>query len=353
MLLKPIKINKVKLANRVVVAPMCQYSGINGNPSKWHYEHLSRLTASGAGMVMMESTAISNQGRISLKDLTLKDQANENSFKKILLYLKKIRNISFGVQLSHSGRKGSSEIPWIKSNTALKRKQRAWITVAPSSIRRDINWPLPKKLTVEQIKKIILDFKNSTIRAKRAGFDCLEIHMAHGYLLHQFFSPISNKRKDNFGGTLERRCRLLIEVIREVRKVWPKDKIIGARITGSDWLRDGISINDSVYLVKKLKKQGLDYVCVSSGGIIPKTKIIFKPGYQVHLAQKIKAKTGIITRTAGMITSYEQALKIIKNGSADLVMVARSFINNPNWLIKNYKKNKRKINIPNQYKRCF
>ena len=353
MLLKPIKINKVKLANRVVVAPMCQYSAMNGNLTKWHYKHLSKLTAAGAGMVMMESTAISNQGRISLKDLTLKNKANENSFKKILIYLKKIRNISFGIQLSHAGRKGSSEIPWIKSNTALKEKQKAWITFAPSSIRRDINWPLPTELTTKQIKKIISDYKNSAIRAKRAGFDCLEIHMAHGYLLHQFFSPISNKRTDNFGGTLEKRCRLLVEVIREVRKVWPKDKILGARITGSDWLRGGIAINDSVYLVKKLKKQGLDYACVSSGGIIPKTKIIFKPGYQVHLAQKIKEKTGIITRTAGMITSYDQASKIIKNRSADLVVVARSFINNPNWLVKNYKKVKQKIKIPNQYKRCF
>ena len=352
MLLNPIKINKVKLLNRLVVAPMCQYSGIDGNPSKWHYGHLRQLVISGAGMLMIESTAVSNQGRISLKDLTLRNKKNEDSFKKIIKSLKKISKTAIGIQISHSGRKGSSKLPWVKSNTALK-KNKSWITVAPSPISRDKKWPTPKMLQVKKINKIIDDFKSSAIRAKRAGFDCLEIHMAHGYLLHQFFSPISNKRTDSYGVNLNGRCKLLLKVLIEVRKVWPRNRILGARITGIDWLKGGVTLKDSIYLTKKLKKNGLDYVCVSSGGILPKTKIVFKPGYQVHLAKKIKKSTGILTRTAGMITSYEQASKIVKNGSADLVAMARKFINDPNWLIRKAKKINRKIIIPNQYKRCF
>ena len=254
MLLNPIKINKVKLLNRLVVAPMCQYSGIDGNPSKWHYGHLRQLVISGAGMLMIESTAVSNQGRISLKDLTLRNKKNEDSFKKIIKSLKKISKTAIGIQISHSGRKGSSKLPWVKSNTALK-KNKSWITVAPSPISRDKKWPTPKMLQVKKINKIIDDFKSSAIRAKRAGFDCLEIHMAHGYLLHQFFSPISNKRTDSYGVNLNGRCKLLLKVLIEVRKVWPRNRILGARITGIDWLKGGVTLKDSIYLTKKLNQK--------------------------------------------------------------------------------------------------
>jgi len=332
---------------------MCQYSAKNGNPSKWHYGHLQQLAMSGAGMMMFESTAVNDQGRITLKDLTLTNTNNENSFKTIVDYLRNISKIPLGLQISHAGRKGSAQLPWIKSNAALTDREQAWITVAPSSIERDINWPKPKRLTLNQINQIIVDYRDTAIRAKRIGFDCLEIHMAHGYLLHQFFSPISNRRKDEYGGSLDNRCKLLIEIATEVRKIWPGGKILGARITGKDWMEGGITIEDSVRLVRKLKDQGLDYVCVSSGGVVPKTNMIFKPGYQVHLAREIKKRTGIITRTAGMITNYSQASEIIENGSADLVALARKFINDPTWLIHDIKDKNGGVDLPNQYKRCY
>ena len=352
-ILNPLKINGVTLKNRITVASMCQYSAKNGSPTIWHYGHLQQLINSGAGMLMLESTAVSLNGRITFKDLTLANNKNEIAFKKIVKYLKTINSTPLGLQISHAGRKGSSQIPWVKSNYPLKKKQKRWITYAPSSIKRDVHWPTPRALTIKQIKKIINDYKNCARRAKRIGFDCLEVHMAHGYLLHEFYSPISNHRKDAYGGNLENRCKLLIEIIKELRKIWPKNKIFGARVTGKDWLKNGATINDCVYLVKKLKKEGLDYVCVSSGGILSKTNMIFKPGYQVHLAKEIKKRTGIITRTTGLITEFQQAKKIIDSGAADVINMARKFINDPTWLINVLKKKTGSAPTTNQYKRCF
>ena len=350
---KSFKIKKIKFKNRFSVASMCQYSANNGNPSRWHYSHLAKLAQSGAGLLMLESTAVNSRGRISKKDLTLINKKNEIEFKKLVSFLKSTNDINLGLQISHSGRKGSAEIPWIKSNTSLSKKQKNWITCAPSAIRRHPKWPVPKSLTIIEIKKIILDFKNSAIKANRAGFDVLEIHMAHGYLLHQFFSPISNIRNDKYGGSLNNRCRLLIEIIKEVKKVWPKNKVLGARVNGDDWLKNGTSIKDCTYLVNNLKKNGVDYVCVSSGGIIPKTNLKFKPGYQVHLARQIRKMTGVITRTTGMIDSLNQANKIINSNSADLINIGRKFVQDPYWLIREMNRRKIKFNIPNQYLRCF
>jgi len=352
-ILSPFKIKNIILPNRITVASMCQYSAKNGNASTWHYGHLQQLANSGAGMLMLESTAISMKGRITLKDLALANKENEKSLKNLIKYIRSISKIPLGLQISHAGRKGSAEIPWIKSNHPLRGNNKKWTTCAPSAIKRDSNWPIPAALTILQIKKIVNEFKNSAKRAERIGFDCLEIHMAHGYLLHQFFSPISNKRKDIYGGTLENRCKLLIEIIHEIRKIWPKNKILGARVTGQDWLKNGSTINDCVYLVKKLKKAGIDYVCVSSGGILSKTNIIFKPGYQVHLAREVKKLTGVITRTTGMITKFDQAEKIINNGSADIVNIARKFIKNPTWLINTINEKNKNTEIPKPYKRCF
>lgn len=352
-LLRPLKIKSVILPNRITVGSMCQYSAENGNPSLWHYGHLQKLAQTGAGMLMLESTAVSMEGRISLKDLTLINKKNALSFKKLLNHIRSFSKIPVGIQISHSGRKGSAKIPWIKSNTYLKKINGGWTTYAPSAIRRDKNWPMPKELSIKKIKKIINQFKSSAKLADKAGFDCLEVHMAHGYLLHEFFSPLSNKRNDNYGGSLENRCRFLCEVFREVRKVWPHKKILSARVNGFDWLPNGSSTNDCIYLVKKLKKIGIDYVCITSGGILSKTNIKFKPGYQVHLARQIKAKTGALTRTTGMITNLKQANNILKRQDADLINIARKFINSPTWLTKELIKNKKKITLANPYKRCF
>jgi 2,4-dienoyl-CoA reductase-like NADH-dependent reductase (Old Yellow Enzyme family) len=348
MIFEKLKINEITLENRVVVAPMCQYSAIDGCAGPWHYSHLSQLAKSGAGLLMIESTSVSPDGRITNKDLCIKSKENINSLQKLFVFLKSVKDMPLGIQISHSGRKGSANVPWIKANTPLDKSSNCWQTVSASNIPRDIGWPKPKQLSTNEIKKITDDFTVAAASVDKIGFEALEVHMAHGYLLHQFFSPISNKRIDEYGGSLQNRSKFLLEIARKIREVWPKNKILGARVTGSDWLKNGATVDDCIFLTTQLKNIGFDYVCVSSGGILPITNLAFKPGYQTHLSKEVKENTGIITRTAGMITSAEQANDIIKNKSADLVAIARKFIQNPNWL---YDHNS--SIIPKQYHRCF
>lgn len=350
--LKKFYLNKIKLNNRICIAPMCQYSANNGNPSEWHYFHLKKLMQAGSGLLIIESTAISKEGMITKNDLSLCSKKNFTELKKLFNYLRKISDTKIGIQLSHSGRKGSSYLPWVKSNFPLNNKA-GWKTIAPSKIKRDNHWPNPKQANLKDLNKIKLDFIKSTIYAKKIGFDCLEVHMAHGYLLHQFFSPLSNRRKDLYGNNLKNRCKFLLEIATEVKKNWPKNRVLGARVNGSDWMEQGVSISDCIYLCQNLKKIGFDYVCVSSGGVIPKTKIKFKKGYQVHLAQKVREKVGIKVKTTGSINGIKHAEEIIKTGKADLVSFGRRFINSPTWLIKELLYYKKKTNLPNQYKRCF
>jgi 2,4-dienoyl-CoA reductase-like NADH-dependent reductase (Old Yellow Enzyme family) len=350
MILKPIRINNVLLKNRFVVSPMCQYSAKNGCPTKWHYKHLDRLASTAAGLLMIECTAINKSGRISNNDLCLFNKKQEVELKKLITYLKKNHKVKIGLQISHSGRKGSAELPWIKKNSPLKKKK--WLTYAPSPIKKDKNWPIPRELTIKGIEIIKNDFKKCAQRAKRIGVDCLELHMAHGYLLHQFFSSISNKRTDQYGGCFENRARFLLQVAEIIREVWPKHKILGARVTGSDRLKKGLSLNESTILCKELEKIGLDYVCISSGGILPKTNIKFKKGYNLDLAKKIKKKINILVRCSGHLDDYNFACEIIKKKIIDLIAIGRGFIKNNNLIINNSKKNMN-IEIPNQYKRCF
>jgi len=353
MILEPIKINNINFSNRIVVVPMCQYSADNGNPTMWHFGHYQQLVNSGPGCIMLESTAVNYSGRISTNDLVLKTENNFKSFKRLVSYLKNFKPTVIGLQISHSGRKGSSELPWIKKNCPIMQKKKRWQTFSASSIKRDNGWPKPKSLSINEIKKIIRDFENSARLANKANFDCLEIHMAHGYLLHQFFSPISNKRTDIYGGSFLNRTRILLEVARTIRQVWPNKKVLGARITGSDFLKDGISISDAEKLALQLKEIGLDYLCVSSGGIKPITNLKFYPGYQVHLARRIKRKTGIIVRTAGLIRNLAQANKIINSNSADFVGMGRKFIYDPTWLLREMKKKKIPLSVAPQYLGCF
>jgi 2,4-dienoyl-CoA reductase-like NADH-dependent reductase (Old Yellow Enzyme family) len=312
MIFQNLKINSINLKNRIVVSPMCQYSSINGSPSKWHYEHLENLSSTGSGMVLLESTAVDKQGKISDADMCLYSPTHEKNLKKLIKFLRSKNDIKYGIQISHSGRKGSSYEPWIKHNSPLPKK-RSWKTLSASAISRDKGWPKPNEMTKSQIKNMIQKFKNTAIRANRVNFDCLEIHMAHGYLLHQFFSPISNKRIDEYGGSFVNRSRFLCEIAKEVRKVWPRKKILGARITGTDHLKDGLSVNDAINLSKNLKKIGFDYISVSSGGILPFTKMKQTEAFRVKMAEKIKKKSKMITTTSGMITKHNVSENIIKN----------------------------------------
>ena len=352
MILKPIKINNILLKNRFVVSPMCQYSAKNGCPTKWHYEHLNQLASTGAGLLMIECTAVNKTGRISSNDLCLFNKKQEIELKKLIIFLKKNNKVKIGLQISHSGRKGSAELPWVKTNTPLKKRK--WLTYAPSPIKRDKNWPIPQELTIKQIERIKEDFRKCAQIAKRIGVDCLEIHMAHGYLLHQFFSNISNLRTDKYGGSLENRVRFLTEVVEIVRTEWPKDRILGVKVTGSDRLKNGLSVYDSIYLCKKLEKLSLDYVCIASGGILPKTNMKFKRGYNIDIAKKIKKKTNMLVRCSGSLDDYKYSYNLVKKRVIDLVAIGRGFIKNKNFILINSKKDRRTIlDIPNQYKRCY
>ncbi len=353
MVFKELKINKIKLKNRIIVSPMCQYSAVNGSPTNWHYEHLTKLANSGAGMLMIESTAVNNSGKITHSDLCLSNKIQEKNFKKLIKHINKKNKIPLGIQISHAGRKGSAFVPWVKSNTSLNKKNRSWQTFAPSAIKRDKNWPVPKSLTKKQILKVINDFVNTAIRAKRIGFECLEVHMAHGYLLHQFLSPISNIRNDEFGNNFFGRINLPLLIAKKIRKIWPKNKILGARITATDHLKKGINLKESIFLVKRLEEIGFDYVCVSSGGILPITNMKFKKGFRANLSKAIKRRTSMLIRTSGQIDDIKIANKLLKNKNMDFVAVARKFINDPMWLYKASKLRNIKNIIPNPYLRCF
>lgn len=352
MIFKKFKINNVTFLNKIIISSMCQYSAKKGLPTSWHYKHLSSLVNSGAGGLMLESTAVNNEGKITHGDLGIFNKTQVHGMKKMVYHLKKLNNkIPIGLQISHSGRKGSANYPWIKSGKPLKKK--SWKTLAPSAIKRSKGWPVPKQMTNYDVKKIKLSFEKSTIAANRSGFDCLEIHMAHGYLLHQFMSPITNLRSDKYGGNLENRCRLLIEISKIVRKRWPKNKCLGARITGTDHLKFGLKEIDAIYLAKVLEKLGFDYVCVSSGGIIPKTNMNFKKGFRAEISKKIKKHIKIKVSTTGMLDDLDFIQNGIKNKNFDFVAIGRPFLKNPRWIFEKVSKTKNHKIIPNQYLRGF
>jgi 2,4-dienoyl-CoA reductase-like NADH-dependent reductase (Old Yellow Enzyme family) len=353
VIFKKLKINNIFLNNRVAVGPMCQYSAINGRPSSWHFSHLQKLSQLGAGMLILESTFPSKNATISKNDLILSNNLEKKSFKNLTKHIRKFSNIPLGIQISHAGRKGSSHIPWKKFNSSLNKKEGAWTTYAPSSIKRDKSWPIPVKLDVKKIYKIRKDFVNSAQLAKQSGFDLLEVHMAHGYLLHQFFSPISNKRTDEYGGNLVKRSRFLLEIAEDIRQFWPKEKILGARVTADDCLKNGITMDDCTYLVNELKNIGFDYVTPSSGGIIPITNKKIKPCYQVKYCYQLKKSIDIKVYANGMIRTKKEINNMISNNYADFVAVSKPFINNPYWLFKIAKNNGINLEIAKQYSKCF
>ncbi len=349
MINKKLVLNGVRFTNRVVVSPMCQYMANNGCPSGWHYHHLRNLIETGAGSLVVESTAVSKVGRITEKDLCLYNFNHYKAHKNLVRYLKNIKNIPLILQLSHSGRKGSAEIPWLKKNQSLKSKKK-WTTISPSSLKRSKNWAIPKEMSLKDINKVVKQFKISSKLAFKAGYDGVEIHMAHGYLIHQFCSPISNLRNDEYG-IVNKKYKFPLEIVKEIKKIRPNFKIIGARVTGMDHLKNGIKINDAINLITKLKKVGLNYVCISSGGIIPITKLKFFKGFRYTIAKKIKKKCKIITRTSGLINDYKTIKKFLNKGKIDMVAIGRKFVEKKFFLI-----NEKEINIKNeikQYKYCF
>jgi len=347
-LFSSIKIKQVELKNRIVVSPMCQYSSINGLPTDWHLVHLGSRAVGGAGLVFTEATAVSPEGRISPDDAGIWNDEQANAYKRITSFIKSQNSVP-GIQLAHAGRKASTFSPW-KGNGKVEIKNGGWQTLAPSAIPFADNFPDPEEMNESDIKKVIQQFIDAAQRSIKAGFEVIELHMAHGYLVHEFLSPISNDRKDLYGGSLENRCRFAIDIAKSVREVIPDATPLFARISATDWIEGGWDIDQSVQLAKWLKDVGVDLIDCSSGGNIAKVKIPVASGYQIPFSQRIKEEAKILTGGVGLITTAEQAEQIIVTGQADLVFLAREMLRDPYWALHAAKKlNVYLEDFPEQY----
>ncbi len=350
-LFSPIKLAGLELANRIVVAPMCQYSAADGSATDWHMTHLGMLSNSGAALVVVEATHVERHGRITHGCHGLYSDDNEDAIRRVLLHCRRIGSAKFGIQLAHSGRKGSSQRPW-EGAKGLKSNEDPWETVAPSAIAYGNEWPAPREASHEDIARIREAFVTSAKRAVAIGFDSVELHLAHGYLLHTFLSPVSNQRKDEFGGSLENRMRFPLEVVRAVRAVVPKSIPLGARISASDWMEGGWTLDDSIVLCRALKSEGLDFICTSSGGIRADTRTPHEVDNNATLSEKIRREAGVVTRAVGQITQPQQAEDILGKGQADQIAIARGFLDDPHWAWHAAKALDAEVKRPNQYLRA-
>jgi len=329
-LFSPIRLAGLELANRIIVSPMCQYSADDGCAGDWHLTHLGMLANSGASLLVVEMTDVERRGRITHGCLGLYSDDCEAALGRVVAHLRRIGAAKLGIQIAHSGRKGSAHRPW-EGGQPLQSGEDAWETIAPSPIPFGSGWPTPRAMTDGDIARVREAFVATAKRALRIGFDAIELHMAHGYLLHSFFSPISNKRTDGYGGPRESRMRFPLEVARAVRAVLPEGMPLGARITGDDWLEGGLTADDAIVFAKALKQAGLDYVDVSSGGVTAETRNPSSAGYNAPLAERVRREAGLATRTVGLIVTPKQAEEIIAGGKADMVALARAVLDNPHW----------------------
>jgi len=345
----PININSLTLKNRIVISPMCQYSSEDGFANNWHLVHLGSRAIGGAAAIIQEATAVSPEARISPDDLGIWKDDHIEKLKEITQFIKS-QNAIPGIQLAHAGRKASTSSPW-KGYEKLSENNGGWQTVAPSAIGYHEN-DQNTALNEAGITKVIEDFKSATTRAVVAGYEILELHAAHGYLLHQFLSPLSNKRTDEYGGSFENRIRFTLEILEAVQSVWPVELPIFVRISATDWADGGWNIEESIQLSKILKAKGVDVIDVSSGGLVSHQKIPTAPNYQVPFAEKIKAETGIITGTVGLITEAKQSEAIISEQKADLVFFARESLRNPNLALAFAHELGHDVIWPNQYERA-
>jgi 2,4-dienoyl-CoA reductase-like NADH-dependent reductase (Old Yellow Enzyme family) len=330
-LFEPWQIGSLRLPNRIVIAPMCQYSASEGSPGDWHVIHLGHLALSGAGLLIVEATAVSAEGRITPGDLGLYSDANETALARVLAAVRANSPIRLGMQLAHAGRKASSRAPWQGGAQIRRGEPGSWRAVAPSAVPHAPGEEAPLALDAAGLAQVRADFAATARRAARLGFDGVEIHAAHGYLLHQFLSPIANKRDDEYGGSLENRMRFPLEIFDVVRAAFPADRPVWARISATDWVPGGWDIEGTVALSKALAGRGCAAIHVSSGGVSPQQKIQIGPGYQVPFAQRVKAEVGLPTIAVGLITEPEQAETIIASGEADAVSLARAMLYDPRW----------------------
>jgi len=331
LLFSSLRLGSLELANRLVVAPMCQYSAHDGTVSEWHTQHLSQLGYSGAGLVVVEATGVERRGRISHGCVGLYNDDNEAALKNVLTTARRWAGTTkFAIQLAHAGRKASTRRPW-DGGAPLAADEEPWQTVSSSAIPFAEKWHTPHALTVEEIDQVVEAWAMAAQRAVRIGFDAIEIHCAHGYLIHEFLSPLVNSRTDRFGGSLENRMRFPLAVIRAVRDVVPASVPLGMRVSATDWVPGGWDIAQTIEFAQAAQSLGIEFVCASSGGAVSGVTVPVANGYQVQFARDIKRATGLITRAVGIINSAQQAEQILQAGHADMIALGRAFLDDPRW----------------------
>ncbi|HET7322101.1 MAG TPA: NADH:flavin oxidoreductase/NADH oxidase [Longimicrobiaceae bacterium] len=330
-LFEPLRLRKLEIRNRVFVSPMCQYSAEDGMPNDWHLVHLGSRAVGGAGLVIAEATAVSPEGRISPEDTGIWNDAQADFWGRIARFVRS-QGAAAGVQLAHAGRKASTYAPW-RGHGTVPEESGGWPTVGPSALAFG-SYAEPRAMDEGDIDRVVEDFAAAARRARDASFEAVEIHMAHGYLLHQFLSPLSNRREDEYGGSLEHRARLPLRVARAVRAEWPDSLPVLVRISATDWVEGGWDVEQSVKLAKWLREAGVDLIDCSSGGLVPGAKIPVEPGYQAPFARAVREGAQVATGAVGLITEPQQAEEIVTSGGADAVLLARALLRDPYWPIR-------------------
>ena len=350
MLFDPLPLRSLTARNRIMVSPMCQYSSPDGFATDWHLVHLGSRAVGGASIVFTEANAVTAEGRISPHDLGIWKDEHMEFLSRIARFVREQGAIP-GTQLAHAGRKGSTRVPW-ETPGAVPISEGGWVPVAPSAIPFSDSYPQPSALAESAIRAVVKAFADAARRALDAGFLVLEVHAAHGYLLHEFLSPLSNKRTDAYGGSFENRTRILREVVRGIRGVWPDGLPLFVRISATDWVEGGWDLKQSIELAKQIRPLGVDLIDCSSGGVVPDAKIPIGPGYQVPFAEAIRRDAGILTAAVGMITTPAQATEILRGGKADLIVMAREFLRQPYWPLHAADEEKFPASWPVQYLRA-
>jgi len=350
-LFQPINLRELRLPNRIMISPMCQYSATDGNANDWHLIHLGQLALGGAGLLCVEASAVEAIGRITPGCLGLYSDDNEAAFRWLMTSLRRHSDMPLAIQLAHAGRKGSSHSPW-DGGKLIEPKAGGWEPIAPSALPFSPSEPPPREMNAADFDRVREAFVHAARRAAAVGFDAIELHAAHGYLLHQFLSPLANRRSDRYGGTLENRMRFPLEVFSAMRKVWPEAKPFGVRVSASDWIEGGWDLPQTIEFATRLKTLGCDWIDASSGGLAPEQKIPLGPGYQVPFAAAIRKQVGIPTVAVGLITEPRQAEDIIAAGGADMVALARGMLFDPHWAWRAAAELGGEVRAPKQYWRA-
>jgi 2,4-dienoyl-CoA reductase-like NADH-dependent reductase (Old Yellow Enzyme family) len=350
ILFSPLTLRSITFRNRVFVSPMCQYSSHDGMPTAWHFVHLGSRAVGGAGLVMVEASAVSPEGRISPDDSGIWSDAHAEAFAPIAKFIREQGAVP-GIQLAHAGRKGSCSLPWLGGGP-LGMESCGWQPLGPGNVPFDVGHPVPRALTLDELYEIEANFRAAARRALAAEFQVVELHMAHGYLLHEFLSPLVNHRDDNYGGSLENRLRFPLRVARSVRDEWPSELPLFVRISATDWVEGGWDINQSVILAGHLKEIGVDLIDCSSGFAVPNEPVPFGPGFQVPFAARVRAEAEIASGAVGYITEAAQAEQIVATGQADAVLLGREMLRDPYWPLHAAKELHADVPWPNQYLRA-